>query len=223
VFSREEGEALHQETSVIEEVIGVIGGVRTSLLLWDSVLSRVAITDREFDDDMPNKLQQTIDKALASVQALQIPITPKMHAVKSHLAEQFKYFKGLKNYREEWVDMLHQVGIKDNKRSSGLRDRNKKFASHSKREEMSKHFEVKKAIADVNNQTKRNLKQTEKEKKKKKKEERQFKRKRDRQEYEEKFDTNDLRNYPSALDINLERHKRQRVTNQNHPNEHNNE
>jgi hypothetical protein len=87
----------------------------------------------------------------------------------------------------------------------------------SKREEKSKHFEVKKAIADVNNQTKLNLKQTEK------KEERQYKRKRDRQENEEKFDTNDVRNYPSALDINLERNKRQRVTNQNPPNEHNNE
>jgi hypothetical protein len=88
------------KTSVIEEVIGVIEGVRTSLLPWDSVLLKVAIKDtREFDDDMPNKLQQTIDKASAwSVQGLQIPITPKMHFVKSHLAEQFKYFKGLKNY-----------------------------------------------------------------------------------------------------------------------------
>jgi hypothetical protein len=119
LICREEGEALHQETSVIEEVIGVREGVQTSpLLLWDSVLSKVAITDREFDDDMPNKLQKMIDKALASVQALQIPITPKMHAVKSHLAEQFKYFKGLKNYREEcWVEMVHQVGIKDNKQT----------------------------------------------------------------------------------------------------------
>jgi hypothetical protein len=68
---------------------------------------------------------------------------------------------------------------------------------------MSKHFEVKKAIADVNNQTKRNINKL------KKKEERQFKRKRDRQENDEKFDTNDVRNYPSALD--------------NPPNEHNNE
>jgi hypothetical protein len=100
--------------------IGVIEGVRrTSLLLrpWDFVLSKVAIKDtREFDDDMPNKLQQTIDKAsawLVQQQGLQIPITPKMHFVESHLAEYFK----------EWVDILHQVGIKqDNKRSSGLRD-----------------------------------------------------------------------------------------------------
>jgi hypothetical protein len=66
--------------------------------------------------------------------------------------------------------MLHQVGIKqDNKRSSGLQDRNKKFASHSKREELSKHFEVKKTktktIADVNNQTKPNLKKKKKKKK----------------------------------------------------------
>jgi hypothetical protein len=89
---------VHQETSVIEEVIEVIEGVGTSLLLWDSVLCEVAITDREFDDDMPNKLQQTINKALALVQALQILIMPKIHAVKNHLAEQFKYFKGLKNY-----------------------------------------------------------------------------------------------------------------------------
>jgi hypothetical protein len=36
----------------IEEVIGVVEGVQTSLLLWDSVLSKVAITDREFDDDI---------------------------------------------------------------------------------------------------------------------------------------------------------------------------
>jgi hypothetical protein len=46
LICREEGEALHQETSVIEEVIGDIEGVRTSHLLWDSVLSKVAITDR---------------------------------------------------------------------------------------------------------------------------------------------------------------------------------
>jgi hypothetical protein len=42
---------------------------------------------------------------------------------------------------------------------------------------MSKHFEVKKAIADVNNQTKHNFNKL---KKKTKKEERQFKRKQDR-------------------------------------------
>jgi hypothetical protein len=65
LICHEEGEAVHQETSVIEEVIEVIEGVGTSLLLWDSVLSKVAITDREFDDDMPNKLQQTINKVLA--------------------------------------------------------------------------------------------------------------------------------------------------------------
>jgi hypothetical protein len=75
---------------------------------------------------------------------------------------------------------------------------------------MSKHFELKKSD---NNQTIRN----------KKIKKRQFKRKRDRQENEEKFDTNDVRNYPSALDINLERHRRQRVANQNPSNEHNNE
>jgi hypothetical protein len=73
LICREEGEALHQETSVIEEVIEVIEGVQTSLLLWDSVLLKVAITDtREFDDAMPNKLQQMIDKALGLVQALQM-------------------------------------------------------------------------------------------------------------------------------------------------------
>jgi hypothetical protein len=70
---------------------------------------------------------------------------------------QLQLYKGFLELREDWVERLHQIGLKDNKRSQGLRDREKKFAAHSKWEELSNHMSVKKVQLEVNNASKRKL------------------------------------------------------------------
>ena len=98
-----------------------------------------------------------------SIAELSIP--PKVHCLEDHAHVQFSDLDGLFDFREDWVERLHQMGLKDNLRSKGMRDKARKFLSHSKWEQMAHHRGVDAMKREVDDSRKRNLKNPPKENK----------------------------------------------------------
>ena len=154
---REEAERLGK-ISIGNKVVAYCESIKGSLVLWDSIISQCSVSSENFDGEQQvESMECTIKKAIASIRALKISLGPKFHSVEDHLIWQLQLYKGFLELREDWVERLHQIGLKDNKRSQRLRDREKKFAAHSKWEELSNHMSVKKVQLEVNNASKRNL------------------------------------------------------------------
>ena len=143
---------------------------------------------------------------------LKIPVTPEMHAVEMHLVWQFELFKGLFDFREDWVELLHQLGLKDNKRSRGLRDRPTKFVAHANWEEMSNHPDVRQAKLEVEAKSKRIFKNPRRRDKESAPESRKRKRNEQRAQVAEAFQPQVHR---TSLALNLAEFKRRNTSSDN--------
>jgi hypothetical protein len=65
--------------------------------------------------------------------------------------------QGLADFCEDWVEQLHQLGLKNNRRTKGVRRRERKYALYTKWEQLSGNRKVQKIKVEVKENRKRKL------------------------------------------------------------------
>ncbi len=69
-------------------------------------------------------------------------MTPKRHASEDHACDQLELLKGLADFCEDWVEQLHQLGLKNNRRTKTIRNRDRKYKLYTQWEQLSGNREV---------------------------------------------------------------------------------
>jgi hypothetical protein len=71
-----------------------------------------------------------------------LSVTPKCHASEDHAYDQLELLKGLADFCEDWVEQLHQLGLKNNRRTKTIRNRDRKYKLYTQWEQLSGNREV---------------------------------------------------------------------------------
>jgi hypothetical protein len=96
-------------------------------LLWfDGFLSILWTEHKDLTPELTAKAREHATKALAVWRMLQLSVTPKSHGSEHHACDQLELLQGLADFCEDWVEQLHQLGLKNNRRTKGVRDRDQK-------------------------------------------------------------------------------------------------
>ena len=82
----------------------------------------------------------------------------KIHGIEDHLVNQMRKFNGIGCFLEDFVEQVHQFGMKDEKRTANMPDRSRKYNSHSSLEVASQNTEVIAHKEVVSRNSKRNMK-----------------------------------------------------------------
>ena len=88
---------------------------------------------------------------------MKLSVTPKCHASEDHACDQLELLKGLADFCEDWVEQLHQLGLKNNRRTKTIRNRDRKYKLYTQWEQLSGNREVQGIKKQVNRKRKRNL------------------------------------------------------------------
>jgi hypothetical protein len=94
-------------------------------------------------------------KAMAAWRSLGLSVTLKGHLVDDHVCWQICLYHGIGDYNEEFVERLHQEGVRTNKRVQTMKDRTKKYLHVARWQEATQNPKVKEIQADVNQKRKR--------------------------------------------------------------------
>jgi hypothetical protein len=68
---------------------------------------------------------------------MKLSVTPKCHASEGHACDQLELLKGLADFCEDWVEQLHQLGLKNNRRRKTIRNRETKYKLCAQWEQLS--------------------------------------------------------------------------------------
>jgi hypothetical protein len=79
------------------------------------------------------------------------------HASADHACDQLELLKGLADFCEDWVEQLHELGLKNNRRTKTIRNRDRKYKLYTQWEHLSGNREVQGIKKQVNKKRKRNL------------------------------------------------------------------
>jgi hypothetical protein len=71
--------------------------------------------------------------------------------------DQLEFLQGLADFCEDWVEQLHQLGLKNNRRMKGVRNRDRKCGLHTKWEQLSGNRNVQTTKVEVKENRKRKL------------------------------------------------------------------
>jgi hypothetical protein len=91
---------------------------------------------------------------------LQLSVTPKCHGSGAHACDQLEFLQGLADFCEDWVEQLHQLGLKNNRRTKTVRNRNRKYNLHAKWEQLSGNRKVQAIKQEAHKKRKRKLQTT---------------------------------------------------------------
>jgi hypothetical protein len=64
-------------------------------------------------------------------------VTPKCHGSEHHACDQLELLWGPADFCEDWVEQLHQLGLKNNRRTKTTRDRDRKHKLRTHWEQLS--------------------------------------------------------------------------------------
>jgi hypothetical protein len=132
-----------------------------SMILFDTLFALLSKECEDVTEADKLQVQQASIKAVSSWRALGTKlITPKIHVCEDHVADQYRELNGLGDFREDFIEQLHQQGVKDNSRSKSFRDRARKFLNHSKWEHMSKNPKVETVIKKIKEEGKKRRRKT---------------------------------------------------------------
>jgi hypothetical protein len=85
-------------------------------------------------------------------------VTPKCHGSEDHACDQLEFLKGLSDFCEDcWVEQLHQLGLKNNRRTTTFRNRYQKYKLYTKWEQLSGNRNVQRIKKEVNENRKQKL------------------------------------------------------------------
>jgi hypothetical protein len=99
-----------RETKKQCEVIG------NALLNFDEFLSLLRTPHKDLMPAIFTQAQQYSKKAFELWRILDIKVTPKAHGVEDHAFNQLEWLMGLADFCEDWVEQLHQLDLKNNRR-----------------------------------------------------------------------------------------------------------
>jgi hypothetical protein len=84
----------------------------------DGFLSLVRTEHKHLTPQHIMKAREYATKAVAAWRIMKLSVTPKCHASEDHACDQLELLKGLvADFCEDWVEQLHQLGLKNNRRT----------------------------------------------------------------------------------------------------------
>jgi hypothetical protein len=110
--------------------------VTKALLLFDGFLSLLRTDHKDLTLQHIIEAREYSTKAVAVWRILQLSVTPKCHASEDHACDQPELLKGLADFCEDWVKQLHQLGLKNNRRTKTIRNRDRKFKLYTQWEHL---------------------------------------------------------------------------------------
>jgi hypothetical protein len=131
--------------------------VAKALLLFDGFLSLVRTEHKDLTPQHITKAREYATKAVSVWRLMKLSVTPKCHASEDHACDQLELLKGLADFCEDWVEQLHQLGLKNNRRTKTIRNRDRKYKLYTQWEQLSGNREVQGIKKEVNRKRKRNL------------------------------------------------------------------
>jgi hypothetical protein len=126
-------------------------------LLFHGFLSVLRTEHKDLTPALTVKAREHATKALAAWRMLQFSVTPKSHGSEHHACDQLELLQGLVDFCEDWVEQLHQLGLKNDRRTKGVRDRDQKDGLCAKWEQLSGNRNVQRTKVEVNESRKRKL------------------------------------------------------------------
>ena len=131
--------------------------VAKCLLLFDGFLSILRTEHKDLTPALIAKAREYARKALAVWRILKLSVTPKCHGSEDHACDQLEFLWGLADFCEDWVEQLHQLGLKNNRRTKVIRNRERKYELYTKWEQLSGNRSVQKIKKEVHQKRKRKL------------------------------------------------------------------
>ena len=142
----EDGRSVTIPDDIKQEILRRIMTTKELFILLGALFSNLGISNENITEQTLDELAKIIDKVTAAWHSLE-PNTPtKLHCL-IHAVVQAKFLKGpntggLGDYHEQWVEQIHQQGVKDRSRSKGSSTFSKAFNAHSRWEEIRTRPEV---------------------------------------------------------------------------------
>jgi hypothetical protein len=143
-----------KETKKQCEVVG------NALVNFDGLLSLLRTPHQDLTPAMFAQARQYSKKGLELWRILNIKVTPKAHGVEDHACDQLEYLLGLADFCEDWVERLHQLGLKNNRRTRTISNRDRKYRLYTKWEQISGNREVQSIKTSIHSKRKRELTRT---------------------------------------------------------------
>jgi hypothetical protein len=129
--------------------------VAKALLLFDALLSLLRTDHKDLTPQHIAKAREYATKAVAVWRIMKL--TPKCYASEDHACDQLELLKGLADFCGDWVEQLHQLELKNNRRTRTIRNRDRKYKLYMQWEQLSGNREVQGIKKQVNKKRKRNL------------------------------------------------------------------
>jgi hypothetical protein len=140
------------------EIIDRCDRTATCLTLFDGLFSCIYKTTEQVDEDFDGAMAEVKEyaiKAIAAWRSLGLSVTLKAHCSEDHVCDQIRNFHGIGDYNEEFVERLHQDGVRTNKRVQTMTDRKKKYLHVARWQEATQNPKVKEMQLFVNEKRKR--------------------------------------------------------------------
>jgi hypothetical protein len=131
--------------------------VTKALLLFDGFLSLVRTNHKDLPPQHNTKAREYATKAKSVWPIMELLVTPKCHACEDHACDQLELLKGLVDFWEDWVQQLHQLGLKNNRRTKTIRNQDRKYKQFTEWEQLSGNQEVQGIKKQVNKKRKQNF------------------------------------------------------------------
>ncbi len=140
-----------RETKKQCEVVG------NALLNFDGFLSLLRTPHKDLTPAIFAQARQYSKKALELWRILEIKVTPKAHGVEDHACDQLEFLMGLADFCEDWVERLHQLGLKNNRRTRTISNKDRKYQLYTKWEQISGNRQVQSIKRSIHSKRKREL------------------------------------------------------------------
>jgi hypothetical protein len=149
-----------------EEIIDRCNRTATCLTLFDGLFSSIYKTTEQVNEDFEGALAEARDfatKAVASWRSLGLSVTLKAHIAEDHVCGQIRDYHGIGDYNEEFVERLHQEGVRTNRRVQTMKDTTKKYLHVARYQEATQNPKVREMQTLVHEKRKRKCKASEEE------------------------------------------------------------
>ena len=111
--------------------------------LFDGLFSKARTHSGEATNEICDLTERYVTVVIVKWRDLRLSTDMlKIHGIEDHLVKQMRDFNGFGYFLEDFVEQAHQFGMRDEKRTANMTDRNRKYNSHSSNEVASLNAEV---------------------------------------------------------------------------------
>ena len=141
-----------------EEVIQMSDLFGRGFILLDMVLRKIRYPNKKWIDEDFVDLKKKLSFLHMYWTKMNLPQTPKYHALMNHTYDQIVHFNGIGDFSEDFIEKSHQDGSRNEYRTKGLVNRSMKANIHCTYERNQSHPLVVDKLNNINNATKRKFK-----------------------------------------------------------------